>query len=418
MLRAGGGRAAAAAAVLLASLTACGGRPAADHATLRVSGPGTLADQAINVTVTGLIPGQQVTVTAQATDDDRRVWRSQAAFTAGPDGNVGLASSAPVSGSYSGADGMGLFWSMTTLPGEYDNEYFTPAPPQAQPGLPVRLTVTSAGRRLATRTVTRYFMAPGETARVLSLRTDGVAGVLFLPPPGTARHPGVLVFGGGEGGMSYTWTAALLAAHGYPALTVAYFAWPGLPDQLQSIPLEYFVTAGRILASQADTDPGHLLAMGYSRGTEAALLLADSFPRLFHGAIVYSPSYYVNPSQVGDSFDSSEPGWTLGGKPVATGPIPMGQISGPVVAIAGDSDAIWGSERSASQIATELSVDGSRFPHQALIYPNAGHGVGTYPYEPVGSSALVALGGTRAGDVAAQRSGWATVMKLLAGLER
>jgi hypothetical protein len=33
----------------------------------------------------------------------------------------------------------------------------------------------------------------------------------------------VLVFGGAEGGMSQTFTAALLAAHGYPALTVAYF---------------------------------------------------------------------------------------------------------------------------------------------------------------------------------------------------
>jgi dienelactone hydrolase len=415
-LRTGRGRAAGAIAVLLASLTACSGPGGTDHGRIRVNASSALADQAVDVTVTGLVPGQQVTVTAQASDADGRVWRAQARFTADPRGDADLGSSAPVSGSYSGADGMGLFWSMTTLPGEYDNEYFTPAQPQNQPGLPVRLTVTSARRQLAARTVTRYFMAPGETARVLALPANGVAGVLFLPPPGTARHPGVLAFGGAEGGMSQTWTAALLAAHGYPALTVAYFAWPGLPDQLRSIPLEYFVTAGRILASQSGVDPAHLLVMGYSRGTEAALLLADDFPRLFHGAIVYSPSYYVNPSQVGDSFDSSEPGWTLGGQPVLPGPIPMEQISGPVLAIAGDSDAIWDSEGSASKISTELSVDGSPFPHQALIYPNAGHGVGTYPFEPIGNAALEAVGGTRAGDVAAQRSGWAKVMSLLAGL--
>lgn len=418
VLRTGWGRAASAVAILLASLTACTGQAAADHASIRVSSPGALADQAINVTVTGLVPGQQVTVTAQTTDDQSRVWRSQAEFTADPRGDVDLATSAPVSGSYSGADGMGLFWSMTTLPGEYDNEYFTPAQPQSQPTLPVRLTVTSAGRRLAARTATRYFMAPGETARVLTIGADGVDGVLFLPAPGTARHPGVLAFGGAEGGMSQTFTAALLAANGYPALTVAYFAWPGLPDQLQRIPLEYFVTAGRILAGQPGVDPAHVLVMGYSRGSEAALLLADDFPRLFHGAIVYSPSYYVNPSQVGNSFDTTEPAWTLGGQPVDPGPIPMDQISGPVMAIAGDSDAIWASERSASQISTELTVDGSRFAHQALIYLNAGHGVGTYPYEPIGNAALVAVGGTRAGDDAAQRSGWATVMSLLAGLER
>ena len=148
VLRTGWGRAASAVAILLASLTACTGQAAADHASIRVSSPGALADQAINVTVTGLVPGQQVTVTAQTTDDQSRVWRSQAEFTADPRGDVDLATSAPVSGSYSGADGMGLFWSMTTLPGEYDNEYFTPAQPQSQPTLPVRLTVTSAGRRL------------------------------------------------------------------------------------------------------------------------------------------------------------------------------------------------------------------------------------------------------------------------------
>lgn len=409
-------RPAPAVAVLLASLTACSGRVAADHASIRVSAPSALADQAVSVMVTGLVPGQQVTVAAQTTDADRRVWRARARFTADHQGDVDLASSAPVSGSYSGADGMGLFWSMTTLPGEYAIEYFMAAQPQSQPSLPVRLTVTSAGRRFAARTVTRYFMAPGETARVLTVQANGVAGVLFLPPPGTARHPGVLAFGGAEGGMSQTFTAALLAAHGYPALTVAYFSWPGLADQLQRIPLEYFVTAGRILASQPGADPAHVLVMGYSRGSEAALLLADDFPRLFHGAIVYSPSYYVNPSEVGDFFDDAQPAWTLGGQPVAPGPIPMDQISGPVLAIAGDSDAIWDSEGSASRISVELSVDGSRFPHQALIYLNAGHGVGTYPYEPIGSPALAAVGGTRSGDVAAQRSGWARVLSLLAGL--
>ena len=93
-------------------------------------------------------------------------------------------------------------------------------------------------------------MAKGETVRTLTLAKDKVAGELFLPPPGTARHAGVLVFGGAEGGMSQVYGAALLAAHGYPAVTVAYFDWPGLPPALDGIPLEYFETAGQILARQ------------------------------------------------------------------------------------------------------------------------------------------------------------------------
>jgi hypothetical protein len=42
--------------------------------------------------------------------------------------------------------------------------------------------------------------------------------------------------------------------------------------------------------------------------------------------------------------------------------------------------------------------------------------VGTFPFEPIGSQALEAVGGTRAGDVAAQRDSWAKVLGLLAGL--
>lgn len=400
------------AAVLLGSLTSCTGHAAAGHPVIRVTVPESLADQAIGVSVTGLAAAQRVTITAQSSDDAHRVWRARGTYTANQDGVVDLASAAPAPGSYTGADGMGLFWSMTTLRGEPGNEYFTPAPPQGKPGFPVRLTVTSGGRLLASRTVTRHWMAPGETARTLTVNAGGVAGVLFLPPPGTGRHPGVLLFGGAEGGMSQTFTAALLAAHGYPALTVAYFDWPGRPGQLQHIPLDYFVTAGRILARQPGVDPAHLLVMGYSRGSEAALLLADHFPRLFHGAIVYSPSSDVNPAQA----NSAEPAWTLGGEPVRPGPIPVSGISGPVLAIAGDADALWNSALSADRISSELTIDRSRYRHRAVIYLNAGHGVGTFPYQPIGTPALQTLGGTRAADLTAQRASWALVLGELARL--
>ena len=405
--------AALAAAIAASGLAACSGQPASDQPSIQVSAPAALADQPINVTVTGLTAGHPVTITTWATDAEHRTWGAMATFGVGRDGVVDLAAETPRSGSYQAADGMGLFWSMDTLPGPgvSDNEYFTPAPPQDQPSFQVRLTVKSAtGDLLATRVVTRKWMAPGETARTLTLKKDKVSGVLFMPPPGTSRHTAVLVFGGAEGGMSQTFTAALLAAHGYPALTVAYFDWPGLPAALERIPLEYFTTAGRILASQPGVDPAHLMVMGYSRGSEAALLLADDFPRLFHGAIVYSPSSDVNPASTG----GADPAWTVGGKPIWPAPIALDKISGPILAFAGDSDALWNSEESAARISSELSMNGSRYPHQAKIYLNAGHGVGTFPYAPIGTGALRVLGGTRAGDVAAQRAGWAEVLAQLA----
>jgi hypothetical protein len=73
-------------------------------------------------------------------------------------------------------------------------------------------------------------------------------------------------------------------------------------------------------------------------------------------------------------------------------------------------------DRVLAVISSELDVDRSPYPHPALIYLNAGHGVGTFPYLPIGSAALQALGGTRAGDVAAQRASWALVLGQLARL--
>lgn len=40
--------------------------------------------------------------------------------------------------------------------------------------------------------------------------------------------------------------------------------------------------------------------------------------------------------------------------------------------------------------------------------------VGTFPYLPVGATALANLGGTREGNAAARRDGWSKVLAMLA----
>jgi dienelactone hydrolase len=404
------------AAALLAGLTAgtaacTTGQAASPHAAIWVSAPAALADQAIDIRVTGLAAGERVTITAQATDAKGQAWQAKAAFTASGDGVLDLAKTAPESGSsYHGADAMGLLWSMAAVSAAADQGYFDPAPPQRESSFAVRLTVASSGGRvLGSRLVSRDWMAPGERARVLA---GSVKGVLFTPPPGTPRHPGVLVFGGAEGGMSQVYTAALLAAHGYPALTVAYFDWPGRPANLSGIPLEYFAAAGRLLAAQPDADPAHVLVMGYSRGSEAALLLANDFPQEFHGAVVYSPSSDVNYADT----PWYQPAWTLGGRGIYPQPIQMNHVSGPVLAFAGGDDAQWDSGQSAQVISEQMVLAHSQYKGQAFLYPDAGHGVGTFPYQPISTQAIGVLGGTRAGDVAAQRDGWGKVLNLLGQL--
>ncbi|MFF4341907.1 acyl-CoA thioesterase/BAAT N-terminal domain-containing protein [Kitasatospora sp. NPDC001540] len=387
-------------------------------AVIEVDAPTALVDRAVHVRITGLPPGAEVTVGSRATDLRGRQWSGRAVFRADADGRVLLDTAAPRSGTYQGADGMGLFWSMAPQDGDPEQSSFFPAP-SPQHGYEVTLTADLPGHPSASRTLTRAWFADGVTSRKLTPAADGVAGELFLPAPGTPRHPAVLVFGGSEGGNGGTSTASLLASHGYPALALGYFGLPGLPDRLEDIPLEYFVRAADLLAGQPGTDPAHLLVLGYSRGSEAALLLADHYPERVHGAIVYSPS-----SQVNNGFpDRDTTAWTEGGKAVPLGPIPLDRVSGPVLALAGADDLLWPSPRSARQIVQELDADHDPYPHRALVYPDAGHGVGTYPYLAAGTRPVHPVtgrssdfGGTRAGDAAAQAAGWPEVLALLASL--
>jgi BAAT / Acyl-CoA thioester hydrolase C terminal len=86
----------------------------------------------------------------------------------------------------------------------------------------------------------------------------------------------VLVFGGSDGGLTTSFAAALLAAHGYPSLALAYFKAPGLPEDPNSILLEYFTKALGVLRAQPGVDHRHVLVSGVSRGSEAALCSAPT----------------------------------------------------------------------------------------------------------------------------------------------
>ncbi|MFE7394287.1 acyl-CoA thioesterase/bile acid-CoA:amino acid N-acyltransferase family protein [Streptomyces sp. NPDC057582] len=389
-----------------------------NRAAIEVDAPTALADQAVHLRITGLTPGEEVTVNSQTVDGQGKQWQGQATFRADAHGLIALGTARPNAGTYQSPDGMGLFWSMTPQTGDPEGtSFFPPASPQHT--YDVTLTAAAHGHQLASRTLTREWFGAGVTSRKLTLAAHKVSGELFLPAPGTPRHPAVLVFGGSEGGNGQAPVAALLASHGYPALALGYFGLPGLPDVLENIPLEYFTTAARLLAAQPGVDPNHVLAMGYSRGSEAALLLADDYPDLIHGAVVYSPSAQVN----GGFPDYGTTAWTKDGKPIAQGLIPLDHISGPVMTIAGADDQLWTSPLWARQIVQELDAAGNHYPHQALVFPNAGHGVGTYPYLAAGTRAVhpvtgreIDLGGSRAGNAAAQEAGWPKVLTLLASL--
>lgn len=379
-----------------------------------------LADAVTHVKVSGLGGGDRVEVVAEATDQAGKDWRASASYKADDHGVVDLDQAAPVSGSYAGVDGMGLFWAMDPPDGDPQQQRYLPEVKGGGPREVVRISVRDGDKTLATATQTRRWVSDGVTDRVLTPAKDKVVGRMFLPKPDGKRHPAVFLLGGSEGGMSQAATAALLASHGFPAMTVAYFGAPGLPKTLQDIPLEYFVTAAKLLAAQPAVDPAHVIAFGPSRGAEASLLLAQNFPTLFHGAILFAPT-----SKVAPGFPNYlEESWTLDHKPLTTDElIPVDHVSGPVLTVAGTADGIWQSAPAAQLIDTELTAAHNGYPHQALVYPGAGHNVGTFPYLPQGTQVYepladrtAYLGGDRPTNAAAQANAWPQVLALLQGL--
>jgi dienelactone hydrolase len=387
-----------AAVLVLATLPACSAPD--ERPVITVDSAVALADQRVRIRVTGLAAGSAVTVRSEATDRVDRVWRGEAVVRADRTGTADLDAAASTGGTYRGTDGMGLFWSMAPEGGDADRSSLRPRPPELGP-TQVRLTVTAASGATATATAERRWMAPGVVHQPVN--ADGLSAALYLPPPGGPVRRPVLIFGGSEGGNSQKWAAALLASHGHPAMSLGYFDMPGLPATLNNIPLEYFATAARHLSSRAGGGP--VSVIGYSRGSEAAMLTGQYFPELVRGVVVYAPADVVN---VGWP-DFTEPAWTHQGVPLPQSRLQLDRIPGRVLAIAGGADQLWDSAGPAQRLRER------RADTTVLTYSGAGHLVGTYPYQPTGvEDGGLRMGGSRSADHAARVDGWPQVLALLA----
>ncbi len=130
---------------------------------------------------------------------------------------------------------------------------------------------------------------------------------------------GVLVIGGSTGG--FTWSnqvAALIAASGRAALAVAYFDWTGkygLPTNLSEIPLEVFSSALDRLAGHPQVLTDDLSIVSFSKGTEAALLLATERNDI-RKVVAYAPSAYVWESAQMSVAEPAKSSWTWRGEPL------------------------------------------------------------------------------------------------------
>jgi dienelactone hydrolase len=365
-----------------------------------------------------------VTVQVGSTDARGVPWEASASYRADPAGNVDLSTAAAISGSYHGVSGMGLIWSMHALKPDPAGAYYW----RGTTPLAFTLAVSVHGTRVASASFHRSLSSGVLAETMESLKADGFVGEFLHPAHTVPGRPAVLVLGGSEGGLPDVLLPALLASNGYPALGVAYFAEPGLPQTLSRIPLEYFARALAWLARQPGVDPARIAVLGISRGSEAAQLLGVYYPNLVHAVIASVPSNVAICSYPG----CTGPAWTRHGQPLpytrefdnpnpADDPaavIPDQRIEGPVLLDCGEADQTWISCPYARAILSLLDAHHDHWAHVLYAYPGAGHPVGTFvPYEPY-SSVGVAGDPGYATDQQAVALLWPHLLSFLAGLAR
>ncbi len=302
-----------------------------------------------------------------------------------------------------------------------------------------RFSVAAGGRQVASTVQQRSLAEPGVTTTTFRTSDHGFDGVFARPTDTTNRKPAVLLLGGSEGGNSQILDAQLLAAHGVPALALAYFnppsrptEFPDLPEDLKDIPLEYFRTALEWLAAQPGVDPRHVRVDGGSRGSEAALLSAITFPNLVDGVAALVPTNAARSALVAvDGRSRADPDhspWTFRGheipwtdqagvdasdRPGAL--FAVEKIHGPVLLLCGGQDQLWASCPFSQQIDSRLTRASFRFPHQLLSYPDGGHFVSlaaNVPYVP-DPNGLPVYGSTEQANPLASADAWPKTVAFL-----
>jgi dienelactone hydrolase len=347
---------------------------------------------------------------------------------------------------------MGLIWSMRPAGAPNARAARDRVAPQ-----PLVLTAQADATSPASAEVSRLFVPDGLTRTDVAER--GLVGVLYRPA-GNQPLPAVLMLGGAEGGLHED-NAALLAAHGYAVLALAYYGMPGLPQTLTSIPVEYFGTALSYLADRADITSGEIAVHGVSKGGEAALLIGSIFPAVRAvvsivggGLVTQGISQDVETGTLLEILRTPVPNWTHQGRdlpylpnvvtprmeaavaaggPVSLGwaapdlkdagkvaeaAIPVERIRGPVLLISGSDDQTYGPafQEAAAQ---RLAAAGHRYPFRHIVHERAGHLIAAVGYRPTTQSVFPGpgvpfqYGGTPAADAAARLATWHETLSFL-----
>ena len=349
---------------------------------------------------------------------------AEAVFAADSTGRITVDLAIPLSGTYSGADPLGLLWSGIRLP--LDGEATEPVTRELHLGntndVAVRIEAASLKKQWVETTV--HLTDGTDAVTVQEISQAGLNGAFARPKDTSSKSlPAIIVLHGSEGGSKEAAREAAIrfANLGYAAFALNYFAWSpagltGIPQVLVDVPVEELAIARTWLKAQPGVDGEHVALWGVSKGAELALVGAAQYSWI-NRVVACVPS-----SVVWEGFGRSPiPGevyssWSIDGKGLSYVPydnfkdandrkyswsfvharslakatpeqraaarIPLENSSAKILLLAATNDVVWPSGAMADEIEKTLSSLHTQATVHSIIFPNASHyicGTGSEP---------------------------------------
>lgn len=364
-----------------------------------------LTTDEIAITLAGLSPGAHVRIESELVDDSNVAWFAEGWYFTDHAGEIDLRTAPCEKGTYTGVNHNGLIWSMRPRSGtdrsfmtEADNKNHMRGVPDFDPLAPhpITLRLFESEKLLATCDFAiRRLSDEVEHYHVSHGRLRGIA----FRQKDRAKARGAIMSLTGSGGGVEMGHAPALASAGYDVLSLAYFAYPGVPEMLMDIDLEYFEEGFAWMRQEFSAEK--CAVQGASRGGELTLMLAAYLPHDVKGACAIVPMHIANS---GWNHETGEIGasWTYKGERLPYAPsmddlsfeeqrkiaaerplgfpyapefrkvlddddlrrekaIPVERADGPILLISGLDDMMWDCAWGSDHVVNRLRAHG--FPH-------------------------------------------------------
>ena len=249
--------------------------------TLTITPTTSLVSDCVKITGEGFPSHSPITVTARAHCESQNFsFRSYVHINTCAQGTFDMTTSESVGGSYTGVDGMGLFWSMSS-----DEGYKVKQMKTNDASVPVQYDFgvlnghseeeNDIGGFVCSASIERHFMGEGVTHIVVSQPPFHAT---VFKPPGPGPFPAIITsYGGMQHGKVIEDAASMFANQGYVTMVVAFYGkYEGLPRSYLTTPLrvELFEAAVEYLKTLDYVNGDAIGAWGRCQGASNVLAMA------------------------------------------------------------------------------------------------------------------------------------------------